>query len=98
MYEESNYNFAWSSSAVVFLLRLLTLITVYRRSQRPRGLRGRSAAARLLVVGSNLTGGMDVFSVVSVVCCQVDLRDELIPRPEECYRLWCVVMCDLQTL
>jgi hypothetical protein len=23
--------------------------------------------------------------------------DELITRPEECYRLWCVVVCDLET-
>ena len=25
------------------------------------------------------------------------LCDELITRPEECYRLWCVVVCDLET-
>jgi len=25
------------------------------------------------------------------------LCDELITRPEESYRLWCVVMCDLET-
>jgi len=25
------------------------------------------------------------------------LCDELITRPEEPYRLWCVVMCDLET-
>jgi hypothetical protein len=31
--------------------------------------------------------------VVSVVCCQV----ELITCPEEYYRLWCVVVCDLET-
>jgi len=24
------------------------------------------------------------------------LRDELITRPEESYRLWCVVVCDLE--
>jgi hypothetical protein len=37
-------------------------------------------------------------SVVSVVCCQVGLlSDELITRPEESYRLCCVVVCDLQT-
>jgi len=23
--------------------------------------------------------------------------DELITRPEESYRLWCVIMCDLET-
>ena len=31
---------------------------------------------------------------MSVVCCQVD---ELITRPEESYRLCCVVVCDLET-
>jgi len=36
-------------------------------------------------------------SVVSVVCCQRSLCDEMIGRPEESYRLWCVVMCDLGT-
>ena len=37
------------------------------------------------------------------VCCECcllsgrGLCDELITRPEESYRLWCVVMCDLET-
>ena len=26
-----------------------------------------------------------------------DLCDELIPRPEESYRLWRVVVCDIET-
>jgi len=26
-----------------------------------------------------------------------DLCDELITRPEESYRLWCVIVCDLET-
>jgi len=39
------------------------------RSQWPRGLRRNSAAARAAeTVVSNPTGGMDVLSVVSVVC------------------------------
>jgi hypothetical protein len=29
-------------------------------------------------------------SVVSVVCCQVEVCIELITRPEELYRVWCV--------
>jgi hypothetical protein len=37
-------------------------------------------------------------SVVSVLCFQVDVCDELITRPEESYRLWCVVVCDLENL
>ena len=37
------------------------------------------------------------------VCCEYcvlsgrGLCDELIIRPEESYRLWCVVVCDLET-
>jgi len=37
------------------------------------------------------------------VCCECcvlsgrGLFDELITRPEESYRLWCVVVCDLET-
>jgi len=37
-------------------------------------------------------------SVVSVVCCQIrGLADKMITRPEEPYRLLCVVVCDLET-
>ena len=46
-------------------------------------------------VGSNPTGGMDV----CCVCCLLSggvLCDELITPPEESYRLWCVVVCDLE--
>ena len=45
------------------------------------------------IVGSNPTGDMDV-------CCVLSGRglcDELITRPEESYRLYCVVECDLET-
>ena len=54
---------------------------------------GRSPAE---TVGSNPTGGMDV-------CCECfvlsgrSLSDDLITRPEEYYRLWCVVVSDLET-
>ena len=54
---------------------------------------GRSPAE---IVGSNPTGGMDV----RCECCVLSGRghcDELITRPEESYRLWCVVVCDLET-
>jgi len=47
-------------------------------------------------MGSNPTGGMDV----CCECCVLSGRglcDELITRPEESYRLWCVVLCDLET-
>jgi len=48
-------------------------------------------------VGSNPTGA---WSVVSCNCCVLSgtgLCDELITRPEESYRLCCVVVCDLET-
>ena len=54
---------------------------------------GRSPAE---IVCSNPTGGMDV----CCECCVLSgksLCDELITRPEESYRLWCVVVCDLET-
>jgi len=31
------------------------------------------------------------------VCCQVEVCDKLISRPEESYRLCCVIVCDLET-
>jgi len=60
---------------------------------------GRSPAE---ILGSNPLeggggGGGGCLSVVSVVCCQgIGLYDELITRPEEFYRLWCVVVCDIE--
>ena len=51
---------------------------------------GRSPAE---IVGSN---PMDV----CCECCVLSGRglcDELIPRREESYQLWCVVVCDLET-
>ena len=47
-------------------------------------------------MGSNSAGGM----VVCCECCVLSGRGlcgELITRPEEPYRLWCVVVCDLET-
>ena len=47
-------------------------------------------------VGSNSIGGMDV-------CCEccvllgTGLSDGLITRSDKSYRLWCVVVCDLET-
>ena len=46
------------------------------------------------IVGSNPTGGMDNCRVLS----GRGLCDELITRPEKSYRLWCVVVCNLETL
>jgi len=69
-----------------------------RRSQRPRGLRRRPAAARLLRSWVRIPPGAWIF--VCCECCVLSGRglcDELITRPEESYRLWRVVVCDLET-
>ena len=66
------------------------------RSQWPRGLRRGSAAARLLRLWVRIPPVAWMF-VVSVVLSSRGLCDELITRPEESYRLWCVVVCDLET-
>jgi hypothetical protein len=68
------------------------------RSQWPRELKRRSAAARLLRLWVRILPGTWMF-----VCCECfvfsgrGLCDELITRPEKSYRLWCVVVCDLET-
>jgi hypothetical protein len=56
---------------------------------------GRSPAEN---VGSNPTGDMDVFCCECCVLSDRGLCDELITLPEESYRLWYVVVCDLATL
>jgi hypothetical protein len=67
-------------------------VCIYKscRSQWPRLLR--PLACWDCVFESHRRHGY--LSVVSVVCCQV--CDELITRPQESYRLWCVVVCDLE--
>ena len=68
------------------------------RSQWPRGLRRRSSAARLLTLWVRIPPG--AWKPVSCECCVLSCRglcDELITRPEESYRLWCFVECDLET-
>ena len=67
-------------------------------SQWPRGLRRRSAAARLLRSWVRIPPG--AWRFVCCECCVLSGRglcDELITRPEESYRLCCVVVCDLET-
>ena len=57
-----------------------------------------SAAVRLLRLWFRIPPGAWMF--VCCECCVLsrrDLCDELIPRPEESYRLWCVTVCYLET-
>ena len=70
-----------------------------RRSQWPRGLRLRSATARLLRLGVRIPP--EACISVCCECCVLSGRglcDELITRPEESYQVWCVVVCDLEIL
>ena len=67
------------------------------RSQWPRGLRRRSTAARLLRWWVRIPPG--AWMSLCCECCVLSVRglcDELITRPEESYRLWSVVVCDLE--
>ena len=58
----------------------------------------RPAASHLLRSWVRIPPGEWIF-----VCCECrvlsgrGLLDELITRPEESYRMWCVVVCDLET-
>jgi hypothetical protein len=68
------------------------------RSQQQHGLKRRSTAARLLRLWVRIPPGAWTF--VSCECCVLSRRglgDELITRLEEYYRLWRVVVCDLET-
>ena len=78
---------------------LISLLTHnMSRSQWPRGLRRRSAAARLLRLWVRIPPEAWMF-----VCCECfvlsgrGLCDELIIRLEKSYWLWCVTVCDLET-
>jgi hypothetical protein len=67
------------------------------RSHWSRGLRRRSAAVRLLRLWVRILPGTWMF--VCCECCVLSgrgLYDGLITRPEESYRLWCVVVSDLE--
>jgi hypothetical protein len=49
------------------------------------------------IVDSNPSGDIDVVSCECRVMSGRCLCDELITRSSESYRLWCVVVCDLET-
>ena len=49
------------------------------------------------IVGSNPAGGMNVACCECCVLSGRVLCDGLITCPEDTYRLWCVVVCDLET-
>jgi len=78
---------------LILLLSVIVIRPIPVAARSKAWVYGRSPAG---IVGSNPTGGMDV----CVECCVLSGRglcDGLITLPEESYRLWCVVVCDLET-
>jgi hypothetical protein len=74
----------------MYLMALTLCVSVPVAARSKAWVYGRSSAG---ILHSNPTGGMD-----SRECCVSSGRspcDELITRPEESDRLWCVVVCDL---
>jgi hypothetical protein len=68
------------------------------RSQLPRILRRRSAIARLLGLWVRIP--LQVWMCVCYERCVLSGRglcDDPITHPEKSYRLWCVIVCDLET-
>ena len=80
------------------ILQLFSVSNVNCRFQWPRGLRRRSAATHLLRLWVRIPPG--AWMCICCECCVLSGRglcDKLITRPEESYRLRCVVVCDLET-
>jgi hypothetical protein len=71
----------------------MEIMAVYCKNYREhmRGLRRGSTAARLLGLWVRIP--LRAWMSVSCECCLLSGRglcDELVPRPEEPYRVWCV--------
>ena len=78
-------------------MKFLSILSL-RLSQWSRGLRRRSGAAGLLVSWVRIPSvAWKFFCREYCVLSGRGLCDELVTRPEESYRLWCVVVCDLET-
>jgi hypothetical protein len=75
----------------------LKLLIRLSRSQWPSGLSRKSAAAGLLRLWVRIPPGACMS--VCCECCVLSGRglcDELILSPEEPYRLWCIILCDIK--
>jgi len=92
--------FKWSiHCTTIFCCRLILILLWKCRYQWPHSLRCRPSAARLL--RSWVRFPPEAWMFVCCECCVLSGRglcDEMITRPEESYRLWCVVLCDLEIL
>ena len=85
----------WLADKLTILFIYVCIYLLMGRSHWPCCLRYGSTAARLL--RSWIRNPPGAWISVCCECCMLsgrDLCDELITRPEECYRLWCVIVCD----
>ena len=81
-----------------YISLFVTTYGKFCRSQWPCGLRRRSSTARLLRSWVRIPP--EAWMFVCCECCVLSGRglcDRLITRPEESYRRWRVVVCDLET-
>jgi len=97
---EDGHN-SWPKHVIYNAINLHICICTGCRSHRQRGLRRKSAAARLLRLWVRFPPA--AWMSVCCLCCTRMLSgrglcDKLINRPEESHRLCCVVVCDLETL
>ena len=77
---------------------LIHYTTIKSQSQWPLGLRRSSAATRMLRLWVRIPPR--AWMVVCCECCVLSGRglcNELVTHPEESYRLWCIIECDLET-
>jgi hypothetical protein len=92
-------SFELYSKLFPILLSQISFLKVLKsQSQWPNGLRRGSTAACLL--GSRIRIPLGAWMFVSRECCVFvgrGLCDGSIPRPEESYWTWRVIVCDLQT-
>jgi len=88
---ENLYMICTSNEVYIYVKRIFS----ESRSQWPRGLRRRSAAARLLRLWVRIPPGAGCLSLVSVVCCHVEVCAtswSLVQRsPTYCGALLCVI-------
>jgi hypothetical protein len=82
------------SKIVTSFIYFITKVTPVPVAARTKAYVCRRSPAE--IVGSNPTGSMDD-CCESCVLSGRGLYVGLITRPEEFYRLWCVVVCDLDT-
>jgi hypothetical protein len=81
-------------SSCYFCAEICILWSYHGRSQLPRGLRRKSAAAHLLGSWVRTPPGAWMFVSGTMFILSGLLCDGPIPRPEESYRLCCVFECD----